>query len=108
VLRALVERRERVSRLLRLAAVAQDDFLEVDAAAVVSVRCGRRDTPSAARHERVLQRAVVIALVKGRTEVVTLEVREDVLRDEGLTGRQELGIRLAVVERHELRRRTRI
>ena len=82
VLADLGQRREGVARLLRLAAVPQDHFAQVDAAAVVAVRRRRADAPQRLRHELRRERAVVVALVKRRPEVVPLQVREEVAHDE--------------------------
>ena len=78
-LRSSLSSGEGVSARLRLAAVPQDDLGEVDAAAVVAI--GRRcpHAPQRRRQELLLHRAVVVALVEVRPEVVPLEIREDVV-----------------------------
>jgi hypothetical protein len=78
--------------------VAQDHLLEVHAAAVVAVGRGGGHAPERLGHElRDPRRArgvdiVVLAFVEAGTQVVALEVGEDVLHHEGLPGRQELGV----------------
>jgi hypothetical protein len=60
----------------------QDDVVKRDAPAIVSIRCGRADAPKRTREKCLLQRSIVIALVEVRSQLVTLEVREDVFHDE--------------------------
>ena len=48
----------------RLPSVAKDDFLQVDAAAVVPVRSGRGDTPERFRQELPLDGVVEVAFVE--------------------------------------------
>ena len=106
---AVGQRRERVARRLRLAAVAQDHLVEIDAAAVVPVRRRGAHAPQRLVMNSRPDRAVVVALVEVRAEVVALEVGEDVPHDERLQCRQlcSVGYPVPSSVRREQRRRGR-
>src|SRR5262249_59829073 len=78
--------RELIARFSRLAAMSQDHFHQVYAAPVVAVRRGAAYAPKRQRHKPRAQRAVIIALVKIRPQVVALEIGEDVLDQERPVG----------------------
>ena len=73
-----LSRANRVARSLGLAAVAQDDVLQVHAASVVPVGRGVAHAPERRGQELRADRPVVVELVEVRPEIVALEVREDV------------------------------
>src|SRR5262245_22744338 len=100
------EAREFIAGFLRLAAVPQNHFHEIDAAPVVAVRSGAAHAPQRLRHKLRAQRAVVIALVKIRPQVVALEIGEDVLDQKRLEGgRSQRRQSSAVIEEREEWRR---
>jgi len=71
----------------------------------MAVGHGGGDVPERLGHELLLQRTVIVALVKLRAKVVPFEVREDILHQERLLLRQQLWIGLAVI--HNVKKRGR-
>src|SRR6266496_1843692 len=67
-----------ITSYLGLAAVPKDDLCQIDAAAIVTIRRGRTYTPKRRGQKLCSQGTVVIALVEGRSQIVPLEIREDV------------------------------
>ena len=77
--------RKRIPRYLRLSTVAQNHLREINAAAIMAIR-GRRPHPTqGSRHEMGCERAVEVALVEIRTEIVALEIRKNVAHKERLS-----------------------
>src|SRR5262245_58371825 len=70
---------ELVAGLLGFTAMAQDDFAQVDAAPVVAIGGGRAHTPQRGCEKLPLEGAIIVQFVEGGTEVVALEVSEDVV-----------------------------
>src|SRR5262245_3671611 len=70
---------ELVACLLGFTAVAQDDFAQVDAAPVVAIGGSRAHTPQRGCEKLPLEGAIIVQFVEGGTEVVALEVSEDVV-----------------------------
>src|SRR5262249_7564998 len=64
------------------AAVTENDFFEVDAAAVMTVRRRGGNAPERLGHEQVLERPVVVPLPELGSQVVTPEVGVDVANEE--------------------------
>ncbi len=85
-------------------AVAQDDFSEVNAAPVMSVRGGSANSLKRCCQEFLLSRSIVVSLVEVRTKTVALEVCENILHQERLVcGSLQRGEPTAVVLRCEER-----
>src|SRR4051794_30574933 len=72
VLRVTGKPGEQITSVLGFTPMAENDLPEVDAAAVVTVRCRGAYAPQRRSHELGLQCAVEVALVEFRAEVVAL------------------------------------
>src|SRR5207249_28456 len=78
-------------------------FFQVDAASVVAVGVGTAYTPKRLGHEPRDQAPVILPLVEGRSQIVTLEVRENVSHEKVLSLGEQFWERLAVVRNLEER-----
>ena len=77
--------------------MAENDLQKIDTPPVVTVRGSSASAPERGGHEGCPYGPVVIHFMKIGSEVMALEIGEDVLHNKRLARRQEFGQRLAVV-----------
>src|SRR5438105_3956559 len=65
--------------------MAQDDVVQPNATAVMTIGSGRTYSPQRTSKERSLERSIPVALVEVLAQVVAFEVREDVLDQERIS-----------------------